>query len=136
MTPSAPSEPCAGVADGCACAACVALREAATAGARPAGVPIRIYGAYLEARGALRSGAPALAIVALEWLLAHLAEERGARPDQDLSATLRALRAEDVISQRVAAALFDRALAKDADETGRAWALLSIAEHAFHRLYL
>jgi hypothetical protein len=111
------------------------MRDAAAAGARPRGVPIRIYGGYLEARAALRANAPALANVALEWLLGHLAEERGARPEQTLAVKLERLREQGVITPRVRQSLLDQALFAD-DETSKAWALLSIAEHAFHRLYL
>lgn len=127
---------CAGVSSGCGCESCAAIRSAAAAGARPAGVPIRIYGAYLEARSALRANAPALANTTLEWLLGHLAEERGARPASSLDAKLAALSERGVITPRVRSSLFARALDRESDATGRAWALLSIAEHVFYRLYL
>ncbi len=120
---------------GCACSNCEAMRVAAAAGARPSGVPIRVYGAYLEARGALRADAPSLAIRTLEWLLAHLAEQRGARAEDGLAAKLERLRQQGVILPRVRQSLFDQALANN-DTRERAWALLSIAEHAFYRLYL
>src|SRR5664279_4126714 len=47
--------------------ACPAALEAAQAGAHPAGVPLRIYGGYLEARAALRGNAPAVATRVLQW---------------------------------------------------------------------
>jgi hypothetical protein len=48
---------------------------------------------------------------------------------------LERLREQGVITPRVRQSLLDQALFAD-DETSKAWALLSIAEHAFHRLYL
>jgi hypothetical protein len=111
------------------------MRAAAAAGARPNGVPIRIYGAYLEARAALRADAPSLAIESLEWLLGHLAENRGARAELGLAAKIEWLRQQGILLPRLRQSLFDLALATN-DTRERAWALLSIAEHAFHRLYL
>jgi hypothetical protein len=111
------------------------MRAAAAAGAHPNGVPIRIYGAYLEARAALRAEAPSLAIQALEWLLGHLAEERGARAELGLAAKIEWLRRQGVLLPRLPQSLFDQALAPN-ESRERAWALLSLAEHAFHRLYL
>jgi hypothetical protein len=111
------------------------MRAAAAAGARPNGVPIRIYGAYLEARAALRADAPSLAIQALEWLLAHLAENHGARPELALAAKIDCLRQQGILLPRLSQSLFDQALSTH-DTPERAWALLSLAEHAFHRLYL
>lgn len=98
-------------------------------------VPLRVYGGYLEARAALRANAPAAAIRVLQWLLSHMAEERGAPKDRSFPAKLKKLSEDRVISPRVQETLFDRALS---DEKGpeQAWALMSIAEHAFQRLYL
>jgi hypothetical protein len=112
-----------------------AMRAAAAAGARPNGVPLRVYGAYLEARAALRAEAPSLAIRALEWLLGYLAEDRGARAELGLAAKIEWLRRQEVLLPRLRQSLFDQALSTN-DTRERAWALLSIAEHAFHRLYL
>ncbi len=132
--PSGSTE-CTGAGSGCSCADCQALRDAAAAGARPKGVPIRVYGAYLEARAALRANAPSLANRTLEWLLGHLAEERGARAEQSLGQKVERLREQGVILPRLRQSLLDQALAPD-DTPERAWALLSIVEHVFHRLYL
>lgn len=126
---------CSGVGSGCRCTDCEALRAAAAAGARPNGVPIRIYGAYLEARAALRADAPSLAIQTLEWLLGHLAENQGARAELGLAAKIDWLRRQGVLLPRLRQSLLDQALSTD-ETRERAWALLSIAEHAFHRLYL
>jgi hypothetical protein len=111
------------------------MRQAAAAGAHPRGVPVRVYGGYLEARAALRANASAPANRVLLWLLGHLAEERGARPEESLAAKLERLRREGAISPRLRQSLIDQALAPE-ETLERAWALLSIAEHAFHRLYL
>src|SRR4051812_37452693 len=73
-------------------AGCRAMRAGAAAGARPGGVPLRVYGAYLEARAALRANAYTLANRTLEWLLGHLAEERGARAEESLAAKVEQLR--------------------------------------------
>jgi hypothetical protein len=126
---------CSGAGTGCACTDCEAMRAAAAAGARPSGVPIRIYGAYLEARAALRTDASSLAIQTLEWLLHHLAESRGARAELGLAAKVEWLRRQGVLLPRLPQSLFDQALSTDPTRE-RAWALLSLAEHAFHRLYL
>lgn len=127
---------CTGLSSGCACASCVAIRDAAAKGARPTGVPIRVYGGYLEARSAIRKNAPALASETLEWLLGYLAEEQGVRREQSLAVKLAALRERGVISPRVRPSLIERALSDEGDAMGRAWALMSIAEHAFQRLYM
>jgi hypothetical protein len=111
------------------------MREAAAAGARPPGVPLRVYGGYLEARTALRANAPSFANRTLEWLLGHLAEERGARAEQSLAEKIQRLREQGVILPRLRQSLVDRALSTN-DTPEKAWALLSIVEHAFHRLYL
>jgi hypothetical protein len=126
---------CTGAGTGCACANCQALRDAAAAGARPKNVPIRVYGAYREARAAFRANAYTLANQTLEWLIGHLAEERGARADQTLKEKLERLRAQGVILPRLPQSLIEEALASN-DTPERAWALLSIVEHVFHRLYL
>ena len=116
-------------------ASCEALRVAAAAGAQPQGVPLRIYGGYLEARKALRANAPPVAVRVLQWLLSHLAEERGASPDLTLSAKVIALRDRGVISDTIRPGLIEAALATDSSaET--AWALMSLVEHALARLYL
>jgi hypothetical protein len=112
-----------------------ALRQANAAGAHPQGVPLRVYGGYLEARAALKANAHAPAIRVLEWLLGHLAEERGAPAGLDLAAKLKRLRDDGAISAKVEESLFDSALS-ESKEPDRAWALMSIAEHAFGRLYL
>jgi hypothetical protein len=136
MSEDAPDPPpCTGPASGCECADCQALRGAAAAGARPKGVPLRVYGAYLEARAALRKGAHSLANRTLAWLLAQLAEERGARPEESLAAKVERLRQLGVILPRLQRSLLDRAVSTG-DTPERAWALLSIVEHSFHRLYL
>lgn len=109
--------------------------EAAEAGARPVGVPIRVYGAYLEARAALRANAPQVATRVLEWLLAHLAEERGVRMGGGLAEIIAKLRDAGVIAKALDETLIARAL-NPADRRARAWALLSIVEHALQRLYL
>lgn len=127
---------CTGVGSSCTCVSCLAIRDAAAKGARPTGVPIRVYGGYLEARSAIRANAPALANETLEWLLGYLAEERGVRREQSLAAKLAVLRERGVISARVRPSLIERALSDEGDAMGRAWALMSIAEHAFQRLYL
>src|SRR6185437_5101560 len=120
---SSASSWCLGAASGCGCADCEAMRLAAAAGARPSSVPLRIYGAYLEARAALRSNAPSPAIRALEWLFAHLAENRGARAELGLPAQLEWLRRQEVFLPRVRQSLFDQALSSS-DTRERAWALL------------
>jgi hypothetical protein len=112
-----------------------ALRQANAAGAHPQGVPLRIYGGYLEARAALKANAHVPAIRVLEWLLGHLAEEQGAPKGLDLAAKLKRLRDDGAISQKVEESLFDAALSKTG-QPEQAWALISIAEHAFGRLYL
>ncbi len=117
------------------CGPCVAMRDAAAPGAPPNGVPLRIYGGYLEARAALRANAPAAATRVLQWLLGHLAEERGVPSAQSLSTKINKLCSDGVISPRVQNALFDRALSSD-DGPEQAWALMSIVEHVFYRLYL
>jgi hypothetical protein len=132
---STASPSCSGAASGCACADCQAMRAAAAAGARPKGVPLRIYGAYLEARAALRADAPSLAIQALEWLLGHLVENRAAPAAPGLAAAIERLRRQGILLPSLRQSLFDQALSPG-DTRERAWALLSIAEHAFRRLYL
>ena len=114
---------------------CEAMRQANAAGANPAGVPLRIYGGYLEARAALKANAHEPAIRVLEWLLGHLAELRGAPASLDLSGKLKRLRDDGAISPKVEEALFAAALSSN-QKPDRAWALISIAEHAFGRLYL
>jgi hypothetical protein len=127
--------PCTGADAGCACPACRAMREAAASGAHPSGVPVRVYGGYLEARAALRASAVGPANRVLEWLVGHLAEERGARPEESLAAKIDRLRREGAISPRLRQSLIDQSLSPE-ETLERAWALLSIVEHAFHRLYL
>lgn len=115
--------------------ACEAMRTAAAAGAQPKGVPLRIYGGYLEGRAALRANVPSAAIRVLQWLLGHIAEERGARADLSFPAKLDALCDDGVISPRVREALVERALSPD-NGPQTAWALMSLVEHALARLYL
>lgn len=111
------------------------MRAAAAAGAQPRGVPLRIYGGYLEARGALRANVPAAAVRVLQWLISYLAEERGASPDLSLSAKVTTLCDDGVISPGVRAGLVEQALAPgQTSET--AWALMSLVEHALARMYL
>ena len=130
-----PSAPCPCCGETHATAGCEALRAANAAGAQPPGVPLRIYGGYLEARAALKANAHGPAIRVLEWLLGHLAEERGARRELDLAAKLKRLRDEGAISSRIEETLFASALSSSGNPE-QAWALMSIAEHAFGRLYL
>jgi hypothetical protein len=115
--------------------ACATLRAAAAAGAQPPGVPLRIYAGYVEARAALRANANGSACRVLEWLLGHVAEERGAPVELGFAAKLERLCRDGVISSRMQSALFERAVAQD-DSPEHAWALMSVAEHAFARLYL
>jgi hypothetical protein len=114
---------------------CPALREAAAAGSQPKGVPLRVYAAYLEARAALRANAPAAATRVLQGLLSHIAEERGMPPELSFPTKMHQLCDHGVISHRMQTALLEHALSAS-EEAERAWALLSIAEHAFYRLYL
>ena len=129
------SAPCPWCAQAHFGGACNTLRLAAEAGATPLGVPLRVQGAYLEARSALRANAPAAAVRTLQWLLAHLAEARGVKPDVSLSAKVRALSNADIISSSVRAELVESALSPNPGaET--AWALMTLVEHALARLYL
>ena len=113
---------------------CPVLQRTLPEGTHPRGVPLRVYGGYLEARAALKADAPAAAVRVLQWLLGHLAEERGVAPALSFAAKLDWLCAHEVISPRLAG-LLPRALATDASSE-QAWALMSIAEHALYRLYL
>ena len=101
----------------------------------PKGVPIRVYGGYLEARAALRANAPENASHTLRWLLSHIAEERGAPKGQSFPAKVDRLRAEGFISSTLEPMLFERAFS-EATGPEEAWALMSIVEHAFYRLYM
>jgi hypothetical protein len=114
---------------------CAAMRAAREAGARPTGVPLRIYGGYLEARAALKANAHEPAIRVLQWLLGHLAEVQGAPATLDLAGKLQRLRAQGAISEKIEDTLFASALSTSGTPD-QAWALISIAEHAFGRLYL
>jgi|HubBroStandDraft_6_1064221.scaffolds.fasta_scaffold1249237_1 hypothetical protein len=115
--------------------ACEALRVAADAGARPIGVPVKVQAAYVEARRALRSDAPAVAIRVLQWLLSHLAETRGVNPDLTLSAKVAALSDAGIISRRIRPALIEQARSATSGSE-EAWALMTLAEHALARAYL
>lgn len=126
---------CAMCGDAHAADACAALRAASAAGARPQGVSLRVYGGYVEARSALRANAHAAACRVLEWLLSHVAEERGAPAELGFAAKLERLCDDGVISARMQAALFEQAVAHD-ESPEQAWALMSMAEHAFARLYV
>jgi hypothetical protein len=106
-------------------------QQAAEAGARPQGVPLRVYGGYLEARAALRGNAPQAATRVLEWLLGYLAEERGAKPDLAFATKVERLKSDGVITS---AAVLETM--ETTDQWKRAWGLLSITEHALTRLYL
>jgi hypothetical protein len=119
----------------CTCEACTALRAAAAEGAHPKNVPLRVYGGYLEARAALRGNAPAAATRVLEWLIGHVAEERGAKPEQTFAAKVKRLQHVGAISPALPDALLDHAFAAG-ESHERAWALLSITEHVFYRLFL
>jgi hypothetical protein len=115
--------------------ACEALRVAREAGARPAGVPVRVQAAYVEARQALRANAPGVAIRVLRWLLSHMAETRGVNPDLTLSAKVAALSDAGIISMPIRPDLVVQTRsAPDAPET--AWALMTLVEHALVRAYL
>ena len=131
--PGAP--PCPVCGEGHADGPCEALRAAAAAGAQPKGVPLRVYGGYLEARSALRANAPTVAVRVLQWLLSHLAEERGVSPTLTLPAKVTALRDRGVISPNIRAGLIESALSPE-PSAETAWALMSVAEHALSRLYL
>lgn len=121
--------------DGSQAGACDALRAAGALGARPPGVPIRIQGAYVEAREALRADAPLLAIETLQWLLSHLAETRGVNPELSLPAKVSALADAGIIAMAVRSELLAPAASADArPET--AWGLMTLAEHALARVYL
>ena len=115
--------------------ACETLRAAAAEGARPSGVPVRVYGGYLEARRALRANVPAPAVRTLQWLLAHLAEERGVAPELDLAAKVDSLCQAGFISARAKSTLVPRALAPG-ERAETAWALMSLVEQALTRMYL
>lgn len=112
---------------------CPILRAAAREGAQPPGVPLRIYGGYIEARVALKQNASANAANVLQWLLEHLAEQRGVPAESSFATKLQHLCDEGAIAPRVREALFDLAMS-----TGphRAWALMSISEHALSRVYM
>ena len=112
---------------------CDALRIAAAAGAQAGGAPRRLQGAYLEARQAFRANAPAVAVRILQWLLSHLAESRGVRPEATLSTKVSALESEGLVSGQMRPGLIERALSSDpGPET--AWALMTLVEHALARL--
>src|SRR5688500_16354280 len=89
---------------------CPVMRAAAAEGAQPQGVPLRVYGGYLEARAALKKNAPDSAAKILQWLLGHLAEERGAPAASSFTTKLERLCDADVISPRIRQALFARAM--------------------------
>jgi hypothetical protein len=118
-----------------AASACEALRVAGNAGARPAGVPVRVQAAYVEARRALRADAPEVAIRVMRWLLSHLAETRGVNPQWALSAKVAALANAGIISMKVRPELVEDARPAAASPE-MAWALMTLAEHALARAYM
>jgi hypothetical protein len=120
---------------GVAAASCPAMQAAVATGARPTNVPSRVYGGYLGAREAMRANSPRAAVEALRRVLSSIAEERGSRPDESFPTKMAKLCDDGVIEVRVRTALLERALSGD-PEVAQAWALMSIAEHAFYRLYL
>jgi len=109
------------------------MRATAAQGAHPPGVPLRVYGGYVEARVALKRNAPANAAQVLRWLLSYLAEERGIPAESSFPSKLEALCEHGVISARIRDELFERAMG---DPPEHAWALMSVVEHALSRLYL
>jgi hypothetical protein len=113
---------------------CPEVQAAVASGARPAHVPSRVYTGYLRAREALRANAPQAAADALHGVLSGIAEERGARADETFASKMARLCDDGVIGARLRATL-ERALG-DGPRLDRAWALMSIAEHAFYHLYL
>lgn len=117
------------------CGSCMAMREAAAAGAQPKGVPLRVYGGYLEARAALRANANGAATRVLQWLLGHIAEERGVAAEQSFSKKLEKLTKDGVISARMQPLLSAHAEAASGSAE-QAWALMSVVESAFYKLYL
>jgi hypothetical protein len=114
---------------------CDALRVAGEAGARPAGVPLRVHAAYVEAREALRADAPAAAIRVLQWLLSHMAETRGVNPNLPLSGKVAALSDAGIISRTIRPALVEQARCATSGSE-EAWALMTLTEHALARAYL
>jgi hypothetical protein len=114
---------------------CEALRAASETGARPAGVPVRVQAAYVEARRALRKDAPGVAIAVLQWLLAHMAESRGASPGLPLAAKLASLRDAGVIAKTMRPELIEQAR-QATSSVEDAWALMTVVEHALARAYM
>lgn len=114
---------------------CEGFRAAGAAGARPPGVPLRVTGGYLDARAMMRVQAWDAACRVLSWLLGHLAELRGAPAGSSLADALEALRADGAVTREALEPLRPRALEAE-PSAERAWALMSLAEHAFGRLYL
>jgi hypothetical protein len=113
---------------------CPEVQAVVASGARPTHVPSRVYSGYLNAREALRANAAPAATQALRVVLSCIAEDRGARADETFSDKMARLCADGVIGARLRPTL-DRALSED-PSLDRAWALMSIAEHAFYHLYL
>ncbi len=109
------------------------MRAAAAEGAQPPGVPLRVYGGYLEARAALKANAPSNAASVLQWLIGYLAEERGTPASSPFASKLQKLCDAKVIAPHIRDALFEPALRGGPEQ---AWALMSIVEHALYRLYL
>lgn len=114
---------------------CPTMAAAQASDARPGNVPLDVYTGYLSARGALLAHSPRAAIKGLQRILSSMAEAQGARPDAGFSEKLDKLRNKGVIGARIRSTLLKEALSDAAEET-QAWALMSIAEHAFYRLYL
>lgn len=118
---------------------CPAMRAAQATDARPENVPVDVYSGYLNAREALRANAPQAAIKGLRGVLSTIAHTQGARPDEGFSAKIDQLCNKGVIGARIRNALLKQALSESVGkdfEEAQAWALMSIAEHAFYRLYL
>lgn len=114
---------------------CPTMRAAQATDARPGNVPPDVYTGYLSARGALLANSPRAAIKGLRRILSSMAEAQGARPEDGFSEKLDKLRTKGVIGARIRSTLLKEALS-DTAEDAQAWALMSIAEHAFYRLYL
>ncbi|HET6345097.1 MAG TPA: hypothetical protein VFH51_09195 [Myxococcota bacterium] len=113
---------------------CPEVQAVVASGARPRHVPSRVYTGYLSAREALRANAPQAATEALHAVLSCIAEERGVRSDESFSNKMAKLCDDGIIGARLRTTV-KRALEGD-PSLDRAWALMSIAEHAFYHLYL
>ena len=114
---------------------CPVAQQAVSAGAHPRNVPPRIYSGYMDARAALRDNTPTVATQVLQRVLGQIAVECGADADAPFVGKMGTLCDQGVISPRLRTALLDRAFAAH-EEIEQAWALMSVAEHTFYRLYL